>query len=162
MCDCVSAQNRRDTKKRTEADPTRSPGKKRVTCSINAQHQHISKSHGSLCAFWKDPFLFSFCQPRLREAVKYNYGSLRCPPMSRMDSHGAEGTRMSCSVLVVGSCSITKPAYDRSMNRNSLYPDRNSPQGWGSPLRRMRIKLYIVFSVVSFHKTAKVQATFCQ
>lgn len=31
-----------------------------------------------------------------------------------------------------------------------------------SPARSMRVKLYIVFTVVSFHKTAKVQATFCQ
>lgn len=30
------------------------------------------------------------------------------------------------------------------------------------PVRSMRVKLYIVFTVVSFHKTAKIQATFCQ
>jgi hypothetical protein len=33
--------------------------------------------------------------------------------------------------------------------------------GWGSN-EMDGTKLYIVFSVVSFHKTAKVQATFCQ
>lgn len=82
--------------------------------------------------------------------------------MSRPDSRGAEGTRMSCSVLVVGSCSITKPAYDRSMSRSSLYPDQTRHEDGGGPLRCMRVKLYIVFTVVSFHKTAKVRATFCQ
>lgn len=69
-----------------------SPGKKQVTCSINVQFHQISKTHSGLCTFWKDPFLFFCCQPRLREAVRYNYGWPRCPLMSCPDSRGAEGT----------------------------------------------------------------------
>lgn len=63
-------------------------------------------------------------------------------------------------LLGMGVLSLQGYAYKGSINRNSISWPKLAT-GWGS-IQAEEAKLYIVFTVVSFHKTAKVRATFCQ
>lgn len=135
------------------------PGKKQVPCSTRARLRGSGRATAGRGASER-PFLLPSCQARLPAAVKYHHGLLSGPPMSRRGPRGREGPNELWR-FGWGSCSITEPAYDGSMNRNSLEADQNLPPA-PAPTQVHEAKLYIARTVVSFQKTAEVQATFCQ
>lgn len=98
---------------REETSPLRLRGSGRATAGRGASER---------------PFLLPSCQARLPAAVKYHHGLLSGPPMSRRGPRGREGANELWR-FGWGSCSITEPAYDGSMNRNSLEADQNLPPG---------------------------------
>lgn len=67
----------------------RLPREEAVTRSINVAFRRISKSTAAVTHFGRT--IFILCQARLREAVKYNYGWLSSPAVSRRDPRGARG-----------------------------------------------------------------------
>lgn len=77
----------------------------------------MSKRRGRFYTFWNGRLFFSLC-PRLQGP--------QCSAVRRAVCTSAAPEWVVASGC--GACSVTGPAYDGSMNRNSLYPDENQPQ----------------------------------